>query len=54
MEIRKNEEQVPKQAWEAPELIELGHVAEVIRGGAGKASAATEDSGDAGKPSGLE
>ena len=44
--------QESKKAWEAPELIEVGELVDVVQGGDGKVSASQADSGDLGKPPG--
>ena len=41
-----------RRPWERPELQKVGTISEVLRGGGGKASASSADSGDAGKPRG--
>jgi hypothetical protein len=46
--------QEAKKTWEAPELVEVGQVADVVQGGDGKASASQADSGDLGKPPGSD
>ena len=42
-----------KGAWEAPTLKAMGKVADTIRGGGGKLSPVTNDTGDDRKPKGA-
>lgn len=41
-----------KKPWTALKVVRVGHVAEVVKGGGGKLSPTTGDSGDIGKPPG--
>ena len=41
-----------KQAWEAMKLTDVGNVGAVVRGGGGKLTPVTHDTGDSRKPSG--
>lgn len=43
-----------KQAWEQFRLTKIGNVADVVRGGGGKLSITTDDSGDIFSPPGQE
>lgn len=42
-----------KRVWEAPTLQAMGKVADTIRGGGGKLSPMTNDTGDDRKPKGA-
>ena len=50
----KSSAEEPLKPWQAPELVEVGHVSEVVQGGNAKLTASAEDSGDAGKPPGQQ
>jgi hypothetical protein len=43
-----------RRRWEKPELVTVGTVGEVLKGGGGKLSLTSSDTGDINKPTGLE
>jgi len=43
-----------KSTWEEPSLRKVGSVGDVLRGGGGKMSITTNDTGDVRKPKGQE
>ena len=45
-------ERIEREEWQEPQLKSVGNVAELVRGGDGKLSLVSEDSGDSGKPPG--
>ena len=52
--MAESREPLERKDWEPMEAKDVGHVGEVLRGGGGKLSIVSDDSGDVRKPKGQE